>query len=155
MKKFIILSILGLVVCLQPSILLAKTICFAGGGGAAGSYFYLSGGKFEQKPFSGNWVIPGFCNVPAWGSIVLDSIGNTYISVNTVHDPVSTCTSVWFTASGATTASLSGQYDNSQDGTFEGAFTLTEVNCDTIPPAKPSGEVPRPAGSAGAPQAEE
>ncbi|MCI0444554.1 hypothetical protein L0152_15270 [bacterium] len=154
MKKFIILAILGLVICLQPSNLLAKTFCFAGGGGAAGSYFYLSGGKVELKPFSGNWVIPGgTCNVPAWGSIVLDSVGNVFISVNTVHDPTTPCTSVWFTASGTSTSSLSGQYDNNQDGSFEGAFTMTEVNCGTIPPAKPSGD--RSPGSAGAPKAEQ
>lgn len=151
MKKLIVLVILGLILGLQPEVF-AKTICFAGGGGATGSFFFFSGGKVDQKPFSGNWIIPGFCNVPAWGSIIADSIGNIHISVNTVHDPITACTSVWFSATGPTTASMSGQFDNGQDGTFEGSFTMTEVNCGSIPTAKPEAI---PTSGAGVPQKSE
>lgn len=148
MKKITILIILGLILCIQP-VVFAKTICFAGGGGATGIFWYFSGGKVDQKPFSGN-LVSGSRTLPSWASMITDSVGNVFVSLNNSHDPAGGFTSVWLSASGPSTLSLSGQYDNNQDGTFEGPFTLTEVNCLSIPTVRP--DVIRPEGAVGAPE---
>jgi hypothetical protein len=150
MKKITILIILGLILCIQP-VVFAKTICFAGGGGATGIFWYFSGGKVDQKPFSGN-LVAGSITIPSWASIITDSVGNLFVSLNNAHDPTGggLFTSVWISASGPSTLSLSGQYDNQQNGTFEGPLTLTEVNCSSIPTVRP--DVIRPAGAVGVPE---
>lgn len=138
MKKLIIPIVFGLLVCMAPMNLFAKTICFAGGGGAAGQFLFLSGGKPDQKPFSGNWFLGANSTVPTWGAYIIDSFGMIQISWCSPHSPDgTTTTSFCGSVSGATTAALLGQYDNFQDGTFDGALILTEVNCNTVPPAKP------------------
>ena len=149
MKKLIIPILFGAFLCLQPLELFAKTVCFAGGGGAAGVFWLFSGGKFDLKPFSGN-LVSGGVTVPAWASIIVDGSGNLQMSIYNAHNPSFSFLNVWGSLSGPSTFSLSGNFDNGQDGTLDNAFTMTEVNCSTIPTAKPN-DTPRPPGSFGSP----
>ena len=144
--------VFGVLLCIQPADLFAKTICFAGGDGANGAYLFLSGGKTDEKPFAGNLVIGSF-TIPTWGVLIQDASGNIQISFCGPHSPSGTSSSFCGSLSGPTTLSLSGQFDNKSDGSFDGSMTLTEVNCSSIPPASPE-KAPVP-GSLGFPEKSE
>lgn len=134
MKKLILPLLFALIVLAQPFDLFAKTICFSD---EFNNTFYLSGGKFDQKPFSGNALVAGgSCNVPIWGAIIFDSVGTTKVAINGAHTACST--SFWVSTSGTLLFS-SGHYDNGQEGTADGAMSLTQINCDSIPPAVTTG----------------
>src|SRR5262245_50471912 len=78
MKKFIIPVLFALVVCLLPQVVSAKTICWTDGL----SFFYLSGGKPNIKPFAGKFVSPGLgCHGVLTGSIVQTSPGVSTVSI--------------------------------------------------------------------------
>ena len=141
MKKVTILIVFGIFLCMNPMDLFAKTMCFAGGGGAAGQYLYLSGGKPDLKPFSGNWVLGSGQTVPAWGAMIFDFSGNIQLSWCVPHTPGNTSASFCGVASGPSTLGLAGKYDNFQDGTFDGSLTLVEVTCASIPTAGPRQEL--------------
>jgi hypothetical protein len=49
------------------------------------------------------------------------------------HDSAAACNaSVWFQASGSTTAGMVGELDVNQNGTYENTFALSEINCNSI-----------------------
>jgi hypothetical protein len=135
MKKVIILVAFGFLLCMQPMDLFAKTICFAGGGGASGQFLFLSGGKPDLTPFSGNWILGNGATVPAWGAMIIDASGNTQLSWCSPFTPAATSASFCASVSGLSTLSMSGKYDNFQDGSFDGSLTLTEISCSSIPSA--------------------
>jgi hypothetical protein len=134
MRKLIITAVFGILFCLNPIYVSAKTICFSMHVGFVQSFFVLSGGKIDTKPFSGKWMDQDFeCTIPAWASIVTDSDGVHYISINMPHDAAANCNpGVWFHASGQTIDSMFGEIDVEQDGTYENTFSITKINCNTI-----------------------
>jgi hypothetical protein len=136
MKKLMIPIVFGLIFCIQPVDLFAKTICFASDGSVLGAYLVLSGGKVDEKPFAGNWVF-GSKTVPTWGAVIKDASGNIQLSFCNPHHPSTFPPNFCGSLSGPSTLSLSGQIDFQSNGTFDGPVTLTEVNCNTIPTARP------------------
>jgi hypothetical protein len=119
---------------MNPIFVSAATICYSMQAGLLQAYFYLSGRKIDQKPFSGKYMnlnVP--CEIPVWSSIVTDSDGAFFITINLPHDPDNVCSNpVWFHASGQSIESMDGEVDLNQDGTYEGTFELSKINCDSI-----------------------
>jgi hypothetical protein len=134
MKKFITSVVLGIVIFINPMYVSAATICYSLQMGLLQAYFQFSGGKVDQKPFAGRFInfnVP--CEIPVWASMVTDSDGVHYISINMSHDPEKICSNgVWFHASGQTVESMTGEVDLGQNGTYEGVFSLSKVNCNSI-----------------------
>jgi hypothetical protein len=132
MKNGIAVFLFILLLNLLPHDLFAKTICYQGGGSATGRFWYLTGGKISEKPFSGYESGLQF-HVPVWASILQDDSGNYYFSSNNPHNPAGNAFNAWFTATGLSTGFMSGQADLKQDGVFDGSFTITEISCSSVP----------------------
>jgi len=132
MKKGIAFFLFILLLNLLPHDLFAKTICYQGGGSALGIFWYISGGKISQKPFSG-YVSGLQLHVPIWASILQDNSGNYYFSSNNAHLPAGNGSNAWYTATGLSTGFMNGQVDINQDGVFDGSFTITEISCTSVP----------------------
>lgn len=131
MKKLTVLAWVVLAFCLNPAGLFATTYCLQDG---TGGYYYLSGGKIDQKPFAGYFVVPGMCHTAGWGVIYHQSFGTPQVLRVTwfsAHD--SGCRALMM--SGETDITLNGTmiFDNGGNGTVEGTSTLTAVSCKAFP----------------------
>ncbi len=148
MKKFIIPVLFALVVCLLPLAASAKTICWTDGF----SFFVLSGGKPNIKPFAGKFVSPS-CHGVLTGTIVRTGPGVETISIEgNIPAPC-----VNFALYGTTTDpafNFTGVFDNNEDATADGNATMTIVSCSSVPttplvppdklPSKPSAGINPP-----------
>jgi hypothetical protein len=138
MNQLAIAIVLCVFLCMPALDLFAKTICYEQE--ASGYHLILSGGKPGQKPFSGKWVLFSGITVPTWGALIFDAEGKIHLSWCTPHDPTGFTGSFCGSATG--TRELTGHFDNSQDGTFDGAITLKEVTCNSIPTTTPQKDPP-------------
>jgi hypothetical protein len=133
MKKFSLLILFGCVFLVLPKIGFTKTYCFTGEAGAT-VYFELKSGKVDKKPFAGHVAIPGSgCIAGLWAAIITDNAGIQWITTNNSHDPVSGCSSVQTYGSGNAEFGFNINYDNGQDGTIDGSFFISPINCNAVP----------------------
>jgi hypothetical protein len=140
MKKFIIPVLFALVVCLLPLAASAKTICWTDGA----SFFVLSGGKPNIKPFAGKFVSQTFgCHGVLTGTIVRTGPGVETVSIE--GNLPAPC--VNFAVYGTTTDpafNFTGTFDNNEDATADGTSAFTVISCDSVPnnPLAPPDKVP-------------
>ena len=129
MKKFIFPVLFALVVCLVPVVSSAKTICYSDGF----SFFVLSGGRPNLKPFAGKFVNPvAGCHGTITGSIMQTAPGVSTVSFE--GNPPPPC--VNFAVFGTTSDpqfNFTGVFDNAEDATADGNSAFTVVNCNTVP----------------------
>jgi len=129
MKKFIIPVLFALVVCLLPQIVSAKTICWTDGF----SFFVLSGGKPNIKPFAGKYVSPfNGCHGVLTGSIVVTSPGISTVSIEG-NLPAPCVNFALFGTTADPAFNFTGVFDNLEDATADGTATMTIVSCDSVP----------------------
>lgn len=145
MKKFIFPVLFVFVVCALPMTASAKTICWTDGL----SFFVLSGGKPNVKPFAGKFVSPGLgCHGVLTGSIVQTGPGISTVSIE--GNLPAPC--VNFALYGTTVDpafNFTGVFDNLEDATADGNATMTIVSCDSVPP-NPLNEPANPSSKASA-----
>lgn len=130
MKKFIIPVLFALVVCLLPLAASAKTICWTDGT----SFFVLSGGKPNIKPFAGKFVSPFLgCHGVLTGTIVRTGPGIETISIEG-NLPAPCVNFALYGTTADPAFNFTGVFDNSENGTSDGNATMTIVSCTSVPP---------------------
>jgi hypothetical protein len=150
MKKFIIPVLFAFVVCLLPMAASAKTICYTDGN----SFFVLSGGKPNIKPFAGKFVSPTFgCHGLLTASIMLTAPGISTVSIEG-NNPAPCVNFALYGTTSDPAFNFTGVFDNNEDATQDGTATMTVINCDTVPtnplngdsklPTKPSAGINPP-----------
>lgn len=128
MKKLIVPVLLGIVLFLNPFDLSAKSVCWTDGT----SFFAVSGGKVNEKPFAGAFISPGLgCHGTIWASIVTSGIGVQAITIE--GNLPSPCINFVVEANSPPSLNATGFFDNLEDATSDGAITLTVVNCSSVP----------------------
>jgi hypothetical protein len=127
MKKLIVPILFSLVFCVQP--LFAKTVCLLDG---TGGYYILNGGKEDIKPFEGHFTVSGFCHTGLWASVVITAPGVLQITSDSANDGA--CSSVFMVAQTDLNYTGTLTYDNGEDGTVDGATSVVQVPCNTVPP---------------------
>ena len=129
MKKFVIPILIGFVFCLVPFVASAKTICWTDGL----SFFYLSGGKPNVKPFAGKFVSP----VLGCHGLLTASIVNTAPGIETVsiegNLPAPCVNFAVFGTTADPALNFTGPFDNTENATADGTATMTIINCGTVP----------------------
>jgi hypothetical protein len=140
MKKFIIPVLFAFVVCLLPMAASAKTICYTDGF----SFFVLSGGKPNIKPFAGRFV-NGSCHGLLTASIMPTAPGISTVSIEG-NIPAPCVNFALYGTTSDPAFNFTGVFDNNEDATQDGTAVMTVINCDTVPvnplndsklPAKP------------------
>lgn len=129
MKKLIVPVLFGIALLLHPFDLFAKNYCLTDGF----SFFVLSKGKVNQKPFAGKFV-NGNCQGTLWASVVSNGIGTVALMIE--GNIPSPCVNFIIEATGdSNLTSSSGIFDNSENATSDGSVTLTPVSCSSVPSA--------------------
>jgi hypothetical protein len=98
-------------------------------------YWELSGGRVGKKTFTARLILPGFCQTGGYADITRVNSNTLLISLFNSHDINGTCVPVLWSATTNADFEGSGSYDTLADGSTEGTFTLTKVNCSSIPSA--------------------
>lgn len=140
MKKIIIPVLFALVVCLLPLAASAKTICWTDGF----SFFVLSGGKPNIKPFAGKFVSPTFgCHGVLTGTIVRTGPGVETISIE-ANLPAPCVNFALYGTTADPAFNFTGVFDNNEDATADGNSTMTIVSCTSVPnnPLAPPDKTP-------------
>jgi hypothetical protein len=110
--------------------LFAKKVClqdnFTG-------YWELTGGKPDKKTYTARLVVPGFCEVGGYADATIMNSDTLLVSLFNSHDTDGQCVPVLFSATTNKNFVGSGKYDTLADGSIEGTFTLTKINCSSIP----------------------
>jgi hypothetical protein len=127
MKKFIIPVLFTLVVCLLPMTVSAKTICWTDGF----SFFVLSGGKPNIKPFAGKFV-NGTCHGTLTGSIVVTGPGVSTVSIEG-NIPAPCVNFALYGTTSDPAFNFTGVFDNNEDATSDGNAVMTVISCDSVP----------------------
>lgn len=136
MKKLIVPVLFGIALLLHPFDLFAKNYCLTDGT----SFFVLSKGKVNEKPFAGKFVHPN-CQGTLWASVVTNGIGTVALMIEGNAPPPS-CVNFIIEANGdSNLISSTGIFDNNEDATSNGAITLTPVSCSSVP-SSPQGMRP-------------
>jgi hypothetical protein len=133
MKKCSLLILFGCALLMMPQSGFAKTFCFVGVSGG-NVYFELSSGKADVKPFGGQIVIEGQgCRAGLWAAVTTDNLGIQWVTTNNSHDPTAGCGNVQTYGFGNIANGFEISYDNEQDGTIEGSFIISPINCNQVP----------------------
>lgn len=145
MKKIIIPVLFAFVVCMLPMTASAKTICWTDGT----SFFVLSGGKPNTKPFAGKFVSATLgCHGVLTGSIVLTGPGVSTVSIEG-NLPAPCVNFALYGTTSDPAFNFTGVFDNLEDATADGNATMTIVSCDSVPP-NPLNEPANPSSKASA-----
>jgi hypothetical protein len=129
MKKFIIPVLFVFVVCMLPMTASAKTICWTDGF----SFFVLSGGKPNSKPFAGKYVSPfNGCHGVLTGSIVVTGPNISTVSIEG-NLPAPCVNFALYGTTSDPAFNFTGVFDNLENGTADGNSTMTIVSCASVP----------------------
>lgn len=127
MKKVTLPVLLGILLFVNPFQLFAG-VCWTDGT----SYFVFKGGKPGVKPYAGKFVSTAFgCHGAISGSIVSNGPGTYALSMEANNS--SPCQNFVVAATLDSKFNGYGTFDNMEDGSVDGALTLSTVSCDSVP----------------------
>lgn len=132
MKKAFSATVVIFLMLFMEQLSFAKKVClqdnFTG-------YWELSGGKPDKKTYTAKLIVPGFCEVGGYADATKMNSETLRVSLFNSHDTSGVCVPVLFSATTNENFTGSGTYDSLADGSIGGSFSLTRIDCSSIPDA--------------------
>lgn len=134
MRKVFLFSAVVFAFCLLTKTSFAAKVCLQDN---VGGFWELKGGKVDKKTFTAKYIVPGACVLGGYADVTLTNSGTLVVSLYNSHSASANCNVVFWSASTNIFFGGSGEYDIVGDGSIDGTFSLTPVNCSTLPPSGP------------------
>lgn len=136
MKTAIFITAIALALCLFAGNTFAATICLQDN---FGGFWQLKGGKVDKKSYTLLRISGDLsCAEPGSADITMKNSTTLVLGAFTTHDSTGSgaCFPILWSADLNLSFAGSGTYDGLGDGTIQGPFTLTPINCSSFPTAK-------------------
>jgi hypothetical protein len=136
MKTAIFITAIALALGLFAGNTFAATICLQDNFGA---FWQLKGGKVDKKSYTLLRISGDLsCAEPGSADITMKTSTTLVLGAFTTHDSTGSgvCFPILWSADLNLSFAGSGTYDGLGDGTIQGPFTLTPINCSSFPTAK-------------------
>lgn len=131
MRKVFLIFAVVFALCLFAKTSFAAKVCLQDN---FGGFWELKGGKIDKKTFTAKYIVPGTCVLGGYADASLTNSGTLVVSLYNSHSASANCNVVFWSASTNIFFAGSGEFDIVGDGSVEGNFNLTPVNCSSLPP---------------------
>jgi hypothetical protein len=98
-----------------------------------GGYWELKGGRVDKKTYTVKIIVPNFCIVGGYADVSKENSNLLFVSLFNSHDTAGICNPVFFSAATNLQFAGSGKYDTLADGSIEGTFSITPIQCSALP----------------------
>jgi hypothetical protein len=96
-------------------------------------YWEVTGGRPGKRIYTAKLTVPGFCVIGGYADTAKINSNTLLVTLFNSHDLDGHCSPVLWSATTNLNFEGTGQYDTLADGSTEGTFTLTKINCSSIP----------------------